>query len=177
MPGEIRIVMSGDAKELDDLIAKTFGSKADLEEAVKTTTTESKATIEEVKQQTKEMERNTELAAVGARLTIRNTLFALRTLTDIMSLYNAITGENVKVQALSMVSMGLTAVLQLKLMAAIYAATPGMQPIAMTLLSLIPIITGFIIFVKSEQARVLDLIHKANEQQLDEILDGVDFSF
>lgn len=107
------------------------------------------------------------------RLTVSNTLIALRAITDIAALVSVTTGEQIDVQFLSMISMGLSAMVQIQTMAAVYAATPGMQPVAMMMLAMIPVLTGMIGFIKSEQMKVQARIDKSQQQQLDQLLDGV----
>lgn len=106
-------------------------------------------------------------------LTISNTLIALRAITDIVALVSVVTGEEIDIHYLTMISTGLSAALQMKVMAAAYAVTPGGAPLAMMMLAMIPILTGMVVFIQGEQRRVQAMVDKSHADQLDNMLDSV----
>lgn len=106
-----------------------------------------------------------EATQARSKLTITNILFGLRAVSDIMALYSAFAGESVDTQMFAIVSMGLSQIMMLKTQAAVYAATPGMQPLAMMMLAMIPMITGVILYTKRQTATIQDNFNKQQEEQ------------
>ncbi|MCK5019713.1 MAG: hypothetical protein KAS32_21825 [Candidatus Peribacteraceae bacterium] len=150
-------------------ILKELNKMADLTE------TEVKATKIELMTDFIKVETQRKLTELKAKATISNTLFALRALTDVLALYSVITDESIDTHFLALISMGLSAAMQVRVHAAVYAATPGGQPIALMLLSLLPVLTGMIGFFKSEQSKLRQNIADQNTQQLRDTLDGIPY--
>ena len=93
-------------------------------------------------------------------------------LTDILALYSAATGEQINTQLLSMISMSLSAAMQVQMQATIYAATPGGAPMAMMMLAMLPTITSTVMMLKSEQMKYQQQMDASNSKQINSIIDG-----
>ena len=129
--------------------------------------------VDKLETEIKDLVTSTELAAIKARLTIRNSLLALRSTVDALNFLSALTGEHVETHFLSMMSMGLSAALQIKMQAAVYAATPGMQPFALMILALLPTLTGMMLWQRAEMQKLQTRIHEQNEINWGTLLGGI----
>ena len=132
-----------------------------------------KSSIKEQSGELDELEIKRKETETRVRFTVSGMLLGLRAVTDVAALVSVVTGEQIDVQFLSMISMGITAVMQVQLQAAVYAATPGMQPFALMLLAMIPMLTGMIGYIKAQEMKVQALIDKSHQNQLDALLEGV----
>ena len=200
MPGDIKFVISGDAtayeKELDrinalveevksrvDNLYKELKLKDDATDImVKETVDTSKielsnvrASIEVESDSLDTLEIKRKAAETRVRFTVSSMLIGLRAVTDIAALASVVTGEQIDVQFVSMISATVAAALQIQVMAAAYAVTPGMAPIALMLLAMIPVLTNMITFIKSEQMKAEARSQKGMESQFDKIIDGLGF--
>ena len=200
MPGDIKFVISGDAtayeKELDrvNALVEEVKSRVDnlyKELKLKDVATDNmvKETVDKSKIELSNVRTSIEAESVEldkldvkrlaterrVRFTVSGMLVGLRAVTDIAALASVVTGEQVDVAFLNMISMGISAALQIQAMAAAYAVTPGMQPVALMLLAMIPVLTGLITFIKSEQMKAQARSQKLIELQFDAIVDGVDY--
>ncbi len=110
-----------------------------------------------------------------AKITVSGILISLRGVTDILALYSAATGEQINVQALMLISMSLSSIMQVKAQAAVYMATPGLQVFGMMLLAMVPMLTGVITFIKSEQMRVIQRLDQLSLQNSDLYLDTIPY--
>ena len=198
MPGDIKFVISGDAtayeKELDrvnalveevksrvDNLYKELKLKDDATDImVKETVDTSKielsnvrASIEVESDSLDELEIKRQQTERRVQFTVSGMLIGLRAVTDVAALASVVTGEQVDVAFLNMISMGVSAALQIQVMAAAYAVTPGMAPIALMLLAMIPVLTGMITYIKSEQMKAEARSQKGMESQFDKIIDGL----
>lgn len=148
MPGEIKIVISGDATQYDKDL-QTIDKKVQ----------ETDLKVEQVK--------------AKSRITMSNILMGLQAISAMAIFVTAVTGEQIEMQYAAMITMGLSTLMQLKTQAAMFAATPGMQPLAMIMISLMGMTSTMIMFMKSQQMRVQTQINKSRQNQLDGLLDGV----
>ena len=198
MPGDIKFVISGDAtvyeKELDRInaLVEEVKSRVDnlykelklkdvaTDNMVKETVDKSKielsnvrANIEVESDSLDELEIKRQQTERRVQFTVSGMLIGLRAVTDVAALASVVTGEQVDVAFLNMISMGVSAALQIQVMAAAYAVTPGMAPIALMLLAMIPVLTGMITYIKSEQMKAEARSQKGMESQFDKIIDGL----
>lgn len=127
---------------------------------------DSQTRIEKAKRRLKEFE-------LQSKMTVTNTLFILRSVSDSFALLSAVTGQQINTQFLSLISMGLSSAMQVQMQAAIYSATPGGQPFALMLLAMLPMLTGMINFFQAEQMRLQQQVASNSQAQLDEYLDGL----
>lgn len=198
VPGDIRFVISGDAsvyeKELNRIQSMVDETKRRIDHlykelkiedvAVDTMVTETvdktqvqlsniRTSVEKESVELDKLEVKRQQTETRIQFTVSGALFGLRSVTDIAALASAITGEQIDVQFLAMISASLTAAMQVQTMAAVYAATPGMQPVALMLLSMLPILTSMVSFIMGEQAKVGMAVDKSIQQNLDSMLDGM----
>lgn len=134
---------------------------------------ETEMKLKQLNAQIKALDAEVDRVETKSRITVSNALIGLRAITDIAALVSISTGEQIDVHFLAMISMGLSAAMQIQTMAAVYAVTPGMQPVALMLLSMIPVLTGMIGFMKSEQMRVQATVDKRINSNFDSLIDGV----
>ena len=109
-------------------------------------------------------------------LTVQNSLTAMRIVLDTAALVSVATGEKIDVAFLMMISMMTSSMMSLKSQIAVYMATPGMQPFAMLLSTMIPMLTSVLMFVKSEQMKLTAQLAAQREADLDNILDVVSYN-
>lgn len=103
---------------------------------------------------------------------ISGTLTTIRAISDMAALYSAATGEQIDVTAFAMISMAMTSMLQVKAQAAVFAVTPGLQPLAMMMLAMLPMFTGLIIMIKKTQTDINSQMKATSTTQMDSMLDG-----
>ena len=147
MPGEYSIKITGDTSDYDKKLDQIDDKVEQVDSAIDKT-------------------------EAKAKITVTNTLVALRGLTDILALYSAATGEQINTQLLSMISMSLSAAMQVQMQATIYAATPGGAPMSMIMLAMLPTITSTVMMLKSEQMKYQQQMDASNSKQINSIIDG-----
>ncbi len=74
-----------------------------------------------------------------------------------------------------MIATGISQVIQVKQAAAIYAASPGLQTLGLSMLAMLPVITGTINRVRQERANQSRRFKEMNSEALDITLDGVNY--
>ena len=109
--------------------------------------------------------------AAEAKLT--NILFSIRGLADALDLIGAVTNQAVDQQLLAMITTGISQIIQVKQQAAIFAATPGLQTLGLSMLAMLPIITGTIQKLNQDRAAQARRFKELNNKSLDDTLDGI----
>ena len=100
-------------------------------------------------------------------------MFALRGTADALDLIGAVTNEAVDQQLLAMITTGISQIIQVKQQAAIYAATPGLQTLGLSMLAMLPIITGTVRALNADRARYKKRFDELNNNSIDTTLDGI----
>lgn len=108
--------------------------------------------------------------------TVQNSMIAMRIILDTAALVTVATGEKIDVAFLMMVSMMTSSLMSLKSQIAVFAATPGMQPFAILLSTMIPMLTATMLWVKSEQSKLQTQMSAQREADLDGVLDVVNYN-
>ena len=198
MPGDIKFVISGDSskyeaelKRISDMADETkrrvdgLYKKLQMEDAATDTMVNETVNSSEIKLnnvstsidaklvELDKLEAKRQETETRVKFTVSGMLIGLRAVTDIAALVSVATGEQIDVQYLSMISMGISAVMQVQLQAAVYAATPGGQPLALMMLAMIPMLTGFLTIIKQEQLKSQRRLDKRMDNQFETIIDGV----
>lgn len=109
-------------------------------------------------------------------LTMENSLIGMRILLDTAALVSVISGEKIDLQFLMLISMMTSSMKSLAANIAVFAATPGMQPFAIMLSTIIPMITSTIMFIKSEQNKLTMQMQEQREADLDSFLNTVSYN-
>ena len=122
------------------------------------------------------VDKQVEKTAASVHLTVENAMIGMRILLDTAALVSVVSGERIDTQFLMMISMMTSSMRTLAANIAVFAATPGMQPFAVLLSTLIPMITSTMMFIKSEQMKMTQLLQTQKEADLDSFLDTVSYN-
>ena len=109
-------------------------------------------------------------------LTIENSMIGMRILLDTAALMSVVTGEKIDVQFLMLISMMTSSMRSLAANIAVFSATPGMQPFAIMLSTMIPMLTSTIMYIKGEQNKLILQMQEQREVDLDSFLNTVSYS-
>ena len=150
MTGELKVIIRGDASQYENDLRLVDRKVEDTEEKIAA-------------------------AKRNYQLTVSGILIGLRAVTDTAALISAVTGETVDVAAFSMMSMAISQVMQVKAQAVIYMATPGMQPLGMAMLAMIPMLTGLIMFIKQQQMKAQQAFMSLNKHSLNLTIDSIPY--
>ena len=108
--------------------------------------------------------------------TVENSMIAMRLLLDTAALVSVVSGERIDTQFLMMISMMTSSMRTLYANIAQFAATPGMQPFAVLLSTLIPMVTSTMMYIKSEQMKLTTMLQTQREADLDSFLNTVSYN-
>ena len=150
MTGELKVIITGDASQYENDLRLVDRKVEDTEAKI-------------------------EAAKRNYQLTVSGILIGLRAITDTAALVSAVTGETVDVAAFAMMSMAISQVMQVKAQAVIYMATPGLQPLGMAMLAMIPMLTGLIMFIKGQQAKAAQSFVESQRRAADLMIDQVNY--
>ncbi|MCK5605912.1 hypothetical protein KAR91_28705, partial [Candidatus Pacearchaeota archaeon] len=82
----------------------------------------------------------------------------------------------IDVQFLMLISMMTSSMRSLAANIAVFSATPGMQPFAIMLSTMIPMLTSTIMYIKGEQNKLILQMQEQREVDLDSFLNTVSYS-
>ena len=150
MTGEIKVIIRGDSSQYENELRLVDNKVEDTEAKI-------------------------DAAQRKYQLTVTGILIGLRAITDTAALVSAVSGETVDVAAFAMMSMAISQVMQVKAQAVIYMATPGLQPLGMAMLAMIPMLTGLIMFIKGQQAKAQQAFLNAQRAAADLMIDQVNY--
>ena len=109
-------------------------------------------------------------------LTVEHSVLAMRMVLDSLALMSAATGETIDVSFLMMISMMTAQMKSLAANIAVSTATPGMQPFAILLATLIPMITSAVMFSRQQQMKAQEAFAAQREADLDNVLNVVSYN-
>lgn len=106
--------------------------------------------LETLNQEIEKTKTHAKAAGNQIRTTLNASLIFIRGVVDLTNLVVATTGEQSQMQFLTLISLGLSSALAVQTQIAVYSANPGTWPLALMLLAVVPVITGMIAFIRSE---------------------------
>ena len=122
------------------------------------------------------VDKQVEKTAASVHLTVENAMIGMRILLDTAALVSVVSGEKIDTQFLMMISMMTSQMKSMAANIAVFAATPGMQPFAVMLATMIPMVTSTIMYIKSQQMQMTQALQKEKEADLDSFLNTVSYN-
>lgn len=100
------------------------------------------------------------------RTALNASLLLIRGVVDLSNLVSAATGEAHQGQFATLISLGISNVLAIQTQIQVFSANPGTWPLALSLLAVLPVVTGMLLFIRSESDR-------SKQARDDQILDDI----
>ncbi len=105
------------------------------------------------------------------RVGLNASLLFIRGVVDLANLVSVATGEQSQMQFFTLISLGLSSALAVQTQIAVFSANPGTWPLALSLLAVLPVITGMLAFVRAEQTKAQSSLDNSRQEYIDRLED------
>ncbi len=134
-------------------------------------TAQAQAELDELKQEIEKTKAHAKAAEGGIRTAMNASLLFVRGIVDLANLVSAATGEQAQMQFFTLISLGLSSALAIQTQIAVFSANPGTWPLALTLLALLPVVTGMIAFIRNEQTQAQARLDQSRQEYINRLDD------